>query len=64
MNTSDNATNEGNTMTKAQKISEMILIELAETGSMRQAFDKVMGEGTYDKLAGEIYEQIRANQSK
>ena len=64
MNTSDNATNEGNKMTKAQKISEIILIELAATGSMRQAFDKVMGEGAYDKLAGEIYDNIRANQSK
>lgn len=64
MNTSDNATNEGNKMTKAQKISEMIMIELAATGSMRQAFDKVMGEGAYDKLAGEIYDTIRANQSK
>ena len=51
-------------MTKSQKISEMILVELAATGSMRQAFDKVMGEGAYDKLAGEIYEQLCANQSK
>jgi hypothetical protein len=51
-------------MTKAQKISEMILIELAATGSITQAFDKVIGEGAYDKLAGEIYEQLRANQSK
>jgi hypothetical protein len=51
-------------MTKAQKISEMILIELAATGSIKQAFDKVIGEGAYDKLAGEIYEQLRANQSK
>lgn len=51
-------------MTKAQKISETILIELAATGSMRQAFDKVIGEGAYDKLAIEIYYAIRANQSK
>lgn len=46
-------------MTKAQKISEMILVELAATGSMRQAFDKVMGEGAYDKLASEIYHALR-----
>ena len=32
--------------------------------TLRQAFDKVMVEGAYDKLAGEIYEQLRANQSK
>ncbi len=51
-------------MTKAQKISEMILIELAATGSMRQAFDKVMGQGAYDKLASEIYYELRAKQSK
>ena len=51
-------------MTKSQKISEMILIELAATGSMRQAFDKVMGQGAYDKLAMEIYYELRAKQSK
>lgn len=47
-------------MTKAQKISEMILAELAKTGSMPQAFDAVLGEGAYMKLAGELYEQLRA----
>lgn len=46
-------------MTKAQKISEMILAELAKTGSIPQAFDAVLGEGSYMKLAGEIYEQLR-----
>lgn len=47
-------------MTKAQKISEMIMIELAATGSITQAFDKVLGEGAYAKLAGEIYNELRA----
>ncbi len=47
-------------MTKAQKISEMILAELAKTGSMLQAFDAVLGEGAYMKLACELYEQLRA----
>ena len=46
-------------MTKAQKISEMILAELAKTGSMPKAFDAVLGEGAYMKLAGELYEQLR-----
>jgi len=46
-------------MTKSQKISEMILIEFAATGSMRQAFDKVLGEGAYEKLASEIYHALR-----
>jgi len=47
-------------MTKAQKISEMILKELAATGSISQAFDKVMGEGAYMKLAGEVYNELKA----
>ena len=41
-------------MTKAQKISEMILAELAATGSISQAFDKVLGEGAYENLAGDL----------
>lgn len=50
---------EGNEMTKAQKISEMILAELAATGSISQAFDKVLGEGAYEKLAGDLYDALR-----
>ncbi len=46
-------------MTKAQKISEMILHELAVTGSLTEAFDKVMGEGAYEKLASELYDELR-----
>ena len=46
-------------MTKAQKISELILKELAATGSIKQAFDRVIGEGAYDKLASEIYHALR-----
>ena len=46
-------------MTKAQKISEMILIELAATGSISKAFDNVFGEGTYAKLASDVYHQLR-----
>lgn len=44
----------------AQKISEMILTEFAKTGSMRQAYDAVMGAGAYDKLAGELYDEMNA----
>ena len=51
-------------MTKAQKISEMILAELAKTGSMPQAFDAVLGEGAYMKLAGELYNELRAKSAK
>lgn len=46
-------------MTKAQKISEMILAELAATGSVSQAFDRVLGEGAYDKLASDLYDALR-----
>ena len=46
-------------MTKAQKISEMILIGLAATGSISQAFNNVMGDGAYEKLAGEVYDALR-----
>ena len=47
-------------MTKAQKISELILKELAATGSIKHAFDRVIGEGAYDKLAHEVYTELRA----
>ena len=50
---------DGNKMTKSQKISEMILIELAATGSISKAFDKVLGEGAYDKLATDLYNALR-----
>ena len=47
-------------MTKAQKISELILNELAATGSIKQALDRVIGEGAYDKLAHEVYTELRS----
>ena len=46
-------------MTKQQKISELILIQIAETGSVKAGFDKVMGEGVFEKMAGEIYEALK-----
>ena len=46
-------------MTKAQKISEMLLHELAVTGSITEAFDRVMGNGAYDKLASDLYDALR-----
>ena len=53
-----NQPNRRGKMTKAQKISEMIINEFAKTGSIKEAFDRVMGEGAYDKLAGEIYDDL------
>jgi hypothetical protein len=47
-------------MTKAQKISEMFFEELRLCGSISVAFDKVFGEGAREKLAGELYDALRA----
>lgn len=46
-------------MTKTQKISEMLLISIAATGSVRQAWEQVFGEGSYDKFAGDLYDELR-----
>jgi hypothetical protein len=46
-------------MTKNQAISEMI-IALTKCGfSAREALDMVCGAGTYDKLAEEVYYELR-----
>ena len=44
---------------KIANISEKIIEKFAATGSMRQAYDSVFGDGAYDNLAGEIYEQLK-----
>ena len=46
-------------MTKAQKISETLIAEIVKAGSVRAGFDAVMGAGAFDKLAGEIYDELR-----
>jgi hypothetical protein len=47
-------------MTKTQQISALILAAMqANGGDFRAAFDSVMGEGAYLKLAGEAYHQLR-----
>lgn len=45
---------------KNAAISAMILTKRLEGMSMREAFDAVIGEGAYSKLAGEIYDELRA----
>lgn len=47
-------------MTKAQAISAMILNELNNGADVKTAIDTVLGAGTHEKLAGEIYDQLRA----
>lgn len=47
-------------MTKTQAISEKFLIAVAATGSVKMAFEQVFGEGSYEKFAGELYDELRA----
>lgn len=48
---------------KQALIGGMIRKEFAANGGdIVKAFDKVMGEGAYLKLAGDVYRQLRAKQ--
>lgn len=47
-------------MTKQQAISALILAQVAQGKSIKEAFDAVIGEGSYDRLAGEIWEAFQA----
>jgi len=47
------------TMTKNQAISALILAEVAKGKTIQQAFDAVIGEGSYEQLAGEIWEALQ-----
>jgi hypothetical protein len=46
-------------MTKQQAISALILAEVAKGLSIQEAFDAVIGEGAYVKLAGEVWEALQ-----
>jgi hypothetical protein len=47
------------TMTKTQAISALILSEVASGKTIQQAFDAVIGEGAYERLAGEVWEALQ-----
>jgi hypothetical protein len=47
-------------MNKNAQISMMILDRMARGMELRAAFDEVLGEGAYNKLAGEVYDELRA----
>lgn len=47
-------------MTKTQAISQKFLTAFADTGSVKEAFEKTFGEGSYEKFAGELYDDLRA----
>ncbi len=49
-----------NEVTKDQTISLRILILMNEGKTLREAFDIVLGLGAFEKLAGEVYDTLRA----
>jgi len=55
--TEDDMTNTTNEKNAA--ISTAILSAYIVNGDFKSAFDKVIGNGAFDKLAGEIYDELR-----
>ena len=47
-------------MTKQQAISALIVAEVANGSTIQEAFDAVLGAGSYERLAGEVWEAFRA----
>ena len=47
-----------NDMTKAQAISKMILDNIAKGMEPREAVDAVLGEGTFEGLAADVYDAL------
>lgn len=47
-------------MTKATAISLMILEAKNRGLTIAEALDEVCGDGTYDKLVSELYDELRA----
>lgn len=47
-------------MTINQTISFQIVALMGSGADLRTAFDAVLGEGAYDKLAGELWEELRS----
>lgn len=47
-------------MTKTSAISTMILAAIADGKDVREAIDSVLGEGTFENFAGDLYDALRA----
>lgn len=47
-------------MNMTAKISARIVALIAEGASTRDAVDTVLGAGTFDKLASDLYDALRA----
>jgi hypothetical protein len=54
-----NAATDTKTAEKNALISAAILAHKAAGLSTRESFDRVLGAGAFEKLAGEIYETLR-----
>lgn len=52
------------TFSKDQIISARILLLVAAGMDLREAFDQVLGAGTYSKLASDLYDALRAKASQ
>lgn len=48
------------TATDQQKISARILAAIAAGASTKDAIDAVLGERTFEKVAGDVYDALRA----
>lgn len=51
-------------MPRTAAISHVILTLFRATGDLRQAFDTVLGAGAYDRLAGQVYDALRAKTAR
>jgi hypothetical protein len=49
-----------NEITKDKAISLRIIFLMNEGKSLREAFDLVLGQGSFERLAGEVYDTLRA----
>lgn len=50
-------------MTKNQAISAMILAKVAEGMDVREALDAVCGAGSFERLASNLYHQLRGEEA-
>jgi hypothetical protein len=54
--------NDLDTIAKNKQISAAILLFIYKDGyTVEQAFDKVLGKGSYQRLKGELWEAFNAN---
>ena len=47
-------------MSKTQNISARILVLVSHGMTLRDAVDAVLGAGTYEKLAGDVFDALKA----